>query len=57
MTKENLLHITIILMCCQNIARSISDAVGNNVAVLILQTISLAFGLAAIVALYVSTKK
>lgn len=57
MNKENLLQITIILMGFQNIARSIGDAVGNNVAALILQTISLAFGLAAIVTLYASTKK
>lgn len=57
MTKENLLHITIILISIQNLTNSVSNVVGNNVAMLILRTISLALGLASIVTLYASTRK
>ena len=57
MTKENLLHITIILISIQNLTNSVGYVVGNNVAMLILRTISLALGFASIVTLCASTRK
>lgn len=56
MTKEKLLHITIILLCSQSIVQSISYVVFNNAAAFILRTLSILFSLVAFATLYASTK-